>query len=275
MYQSPFSEASYDFVGVILNSEHLSKIDASLNQWFKTPQGCRVAQAFEQQLRSAPYSYRGRTSVQLGLCGENPWLSQFQFKETWLLGPEKNHPNITLVSSFEELPFDKNSIDCVIAPLTLETSRNTHHVLDEIDRVLKPMQHVIFFGVNPWSFWGIFFRWRSATLFQKNHKAKLISLYALKRYMFHRGYRQCAISSFYYLPPVKNKSFMRCLAFLDQVGKMIKPYPSGFYCVILQKYEKAFIPWGMEDAHNSWVDQKASLNSGISYQIDSNDDLSV
>jgi hypothetical protein len=55
--------------------------------------------------------------------------------------------------------------------------------------------------------------------------------------MLYRGSRQCALSSFYYIPPVKNEWMINNLSFFNEMGKMIWPFPAGLYCFIAQKYE--------------------------------------
>jgi hypothetical protein len=55
--------------------------------------------------------------------------------------------------------------------------------------------------------------------------------------MLARGYEQCWLSSFYYIPPVGSEYWLRKLGFLNQMSKMVSPYPPGFYCLILQKQD--------------------------------------
>ena len=108
--------------------------------------------------------------------------------------------------------------------------------IDEIDRVLKPMGYAILFGINPLSFWGGALAMQRLACFGPS-KATLISSFALTRMMLHRGYRQCALTGFYYIPPVSNDYLIQKLAFLNEMGKMIWPFPAGFYCLIVQKYQ--------------------------------------
>ena len=53
--------------------------------------------------------------------------------------------------------------------------------------------------------------------------------------MLHRGYVQCNLSSFYYIPPVSSESLLHKLEILNELGKMISPCPAGFYCLVVQK----------------------------------------
>ncbi len=56
-----------------------------------------------------------------------------------------------------------------------------------------------------------------------------------------RGFRQCTLSSFFYLPPVKNEYFIKKLEFFNEMGKMIWPFPAGFYCFVAQKYSSSLL----------------------------------
>lgn len=66
-----------------------------------------------------------------------------------LFGQQKSQIECAL----NQLPLDRNSIDCIIVPLTLETFGSSLSLIDEIDRVLSPMGFVILLGINPWSLW--------------------------------------------------------------------------------------------------------------------------
>ncbi len=215
--------------------EEASKYDA-LYHWFQTPIGVRLAVAFKDELSRMIRTYHGERLLQLGHCAENPWLDILNFRYKWLATPCSLQKKIAFVSSLTMLPIERNSIDCVIAPLTLEAFPRHKNPLDEIDRVLKPMGCVIFFGFNPFSFWGGALRFGHLRCFGDT-PISLTSGLVLKRMMLYRGYRQCALSSFYYIPPVKNEWMINNLSFFNEMGKMIWPFPAGLYCFIAQKYE--------------------------------------
>lgn len=208
----------------------------ALNSWFMTPQGTRVAHAFVAELMHISEQFSGDSLVQLGSCAENLWLQPLKFRHKWLITPCNVPQKTALIASLTTLPLDRDSIDCVIAPLTLEAFTQSKNPIDEIDRVLKPMGYVIFFGMNPCSFWGAALRWRRLACFGPG-SVSLISSLVLKRMMLQRGYRQCALSSFYYIPPVTSEFWIQKLAFINEMGKMIWPFPAGFYCFIAQKYQ--------------------------------------
>jgi len=208
-----------------------------MDTWFKTPQGRRVADAFTAELAPIYEQLKGERLLQLGSCGENRWLSLLKFNVKWLINPCLLPPKTAAVSSLTALPIERDSIDCIIAPLTLEAFERPKSPIDEIDRILKPMGYVIFFGVNPLSFWGAALRWNYLKCFGVVSSVTLMSSMTLKHEMMHRGYRQCFLDSFYYIPPVTSEYFIDKLEFFNEMGKMIWPFPAGFYCLIMQKYQ--------------------------------------
>ncbi len=210
----------------------------ALDNWFKTPQGLRVAHAFVSELKEPGDLLDGKRLLQLGQCGDNPWLAALPFRHKWIASPCEASRRANLVTSLTALPLDRNSIDCVIAPLTMEAFGSDKNPLDEIDRVLKPMGYVVFFGINPWSFWGGGLRWNRVRCFG-NNAGSLMSSLSLKHAMISRGYSQCMLKSFHYIPPVSSKNLIHRLEFFNEMGKMIWPFPAGFYCLIVQKYQPA------------------------------------
>lgn len=221
----------------LIQEEQAIKYSA-LDHWFQTPQGLRAAIAFASELKAPSELFSGNILLQLGNCGDNLWLPELNFRNKWIVSPCESAPKSALLASLTTLPIDRGCVDCVIAPLTMEAFSQDKNPLDEIDRVLKPMGYVVFFGVNPWSFWGAALRWGGLPCFG-NRKGMLTSSLSLKRALLSRGYSQCMLKSFYYIPPLTNKKLIRNLEFFNEMGKMIWPFPAGFYCFIAQKYEPA------------------------------------
>jgi hypothetical protein len=230
--------------------EQVNKYQA-LDDWFHTPQGYRVAQAFASEIKDVSNVLSGKRLLQLGSCGENLWLPLLKYRQKWLLTPCMTSTRATFYASIHELPLDKNSMDCVIAPLTLEAFAHDKNPIDEIDRILKPMGYVIFFGINPWSFWGAALRWGRLACFG-DAAANLSSSLFIKRAMVNRGYSQCALNSFYYIPPVTNEKFIHALEFFNQMGKMLWPFPAGFYYFIAQKHQPCQPPFILHTAEDDF-----------------------
>lgn len=209
----------------------------ALNKWFHSPLGNFAAHEFLVNLDvTMEYSY-GKTLVQLGNCGDNHWLKKFNYIHKWIASPFYLANKQTQIEcALNQLPLERNSIDCIIAPLTLEPFGSSFSLIDEIDRVLSPMGFVILLGINPWSLWGAAMKTGLLHCFSDS-KVKMRTPFNLNRIFLQRGYRQYSLSNFCYIPPVSNPELIKKLAFLDEIGKMLSPLPSGFYCYVAQKYQ--------------------------------------
>lgn len=208
----------------------------TLNDWFYSPLGLAVADQFKMQLTLVLDYLKGDSLIQLGSCGQNPWLDILQFKDKWLVSPFAIKNQAHLVSSLNQIPLVRNSVDCILAPLTIEPFTNTTYLIDELDRILKPMGYIVFFGINPWSLWGAAIKCGLLHCFIP-HKIRLHSPFHLNRVLMQRGYRQCSLSNFHYIPPINNQSLLKKMQIFNEIGKIFWPFPSGFYCYIAQKYE--------------------------------------
>jgi hypothetical protein len=208
----------------------------ALNKWFQSPLGLFAAHEFSINLEATGLHVYGDTLIQLGNCGENLWLKKLGFEHKWIVSPFALSHQVHLESELNHLPLNANSIDCIVAPLSLEPFNMGSSLIDEIDRVLKPMGYVILLCINPWSLWGGAIKCGLLNCYN-DHNIKMRTPLNLNRMFIQRGYRQVSLNNFCYIPPVNSATLIKKLTFLDEIGKMLWPYPSGFYCYIAQKYQ--------------------------------------
>jgi SAM-dependent methyltransferase len=64
-----------------------------------------------------------------------------------------------VVADVDDLPFESNSIDVVIAVNALDLTANPHQALREIHRVLTPQGVLLLAGFSPWSLLSLQRRW--------------------------------------------------------------------------------------------------------------------
>lgn len=207
-----------------------------MNKWFHSPLGHFAAYEFAVTIDSLNGSLKGGTLVQLGNCGENSWLKKMKYTHKWIVSPFALAHKIHIESELNHLPFSRDSVDCIIAPLTLEPFGSSFSLIDEIDRVLKPMGLVVFLCINPWSLWGAAMKSGLLHCYRDSH-VKMRTPFSLNRVFIQRGYEQISLSNFCYIPPVSKASLIKKLTFLDEIGKMLWPVPSGFYCYVAQKHQ--------------------------------------
>ncbi|MCH9689434.1 MAG: class I SAM-dependent methyltransferase [Gammaproteobacteria bacterium] len=208
----------------------------ALDNWFKTPQGRYLGDAMSMQLSQFNKHLAQDVLLQLGVCGDNVWLSQQALKKNWLATPCLDAPNATFIASPQQIPLERSSVDVVIAPMLLEIFGRYKKPLDEIDRVLSPMGHVIFFGINPLSLWGAALACHGLEALGQA-RMTLHSPLGLKRIFLNRGYKQKWFETFYYVPPFQREQWIKKSLFLNEMGKMMTIFPAGYYCMVLQKYQ--------------------------------------
>ena len=213
----------------------------ALDDWFRTPQGHHLGEAFALQLARCEDYLRGSTLLQIGLCGHNLWLDFLSFKKKYTFTPCLDAPQTHFIGSPQTLPFHRNSIDTIFAPMTCDIFGSDKRPLDEIDRVLKPMGYIVFLGINPLSLWGMVRRFHGLPCFGRASVTLTSSLF-LRRELLARGYQQEAFEVFYYVPPFQNEKWIKRSLFLNDMGKLASFFPAGFYYLIMQKYENSLPP---------------------------------
>ncbi|MCA0403124.1 MAG: class I SAM-dependent methyltransferase [Proteobacteria bacterium] len=207
----------------------------ALDHWFDSIQGIEIASAFGKEIDAFKDFMHGDILLQLGSAGDSPWLDKLRYRYKWQLSPNRNDKN-TVLSSCNQMALNRNSVDAIISPLSMSAFNHHKNPIDEIDRVLKPGGFAVFFGINPFSFWGLFLKMKKFSCFGE-HKGNSMSFLFVKRAMQHRGYHCCHASHFYYLPPVLTKQGLEKLEVLNEIGKMVSLIPAGFYCLVFQKQE--------------------------------------
>jgi SAM-dependent methyltransferase len=145
-----------------------------LGQWLQTPAGRYLLHWEQGRLDDAVADVFGYHALQLGLT-ELDALRNNRMPHRWVAadstvvprpidlapgvdgdgGAPRNRTGVALHCEFDALPFPDRSIDLVVLPHTLETSRDPHRALSEVERVLVPEGRVMIVGLNPASLWGL------------------------------------------------------------------------------------------------------------------------
>ncbi len=129
------------------------------DKWYQTPLGQQI-DAWEKQL-FLPYLKKIKTQniLEIG-AGTGHWTSFFAENNMSVIGidiaekmleqaKEKNIVGATFIkASAEDLPFENQSIDNVVAVTSLEFVNDRQQAIEEIYRVLKPGGYFIVGGLN-------------------------------------------------------------------------------------------------------------------------------
>jgi SAM-dependent methyltransferase len=137
-----------------------------------------------------------------------------------------------LVSGFEELPLESQSVDLVVLPHQLEFSAAPHQILREADRVLRPEGRLVVVGMNPLSLWGLrqSLSRRPFTPFLPP-TGQLIGIPRLRDWMkllsfeIDSGHYGC------YAPPCRTQKWLDRMQFLENAGDRWWPICGAVYMV--------------------------------------------
>ena len=138
--------------------KRLMQVDCSdilqeLESWYARDNGpylFRATRAAALELIDTAFGYH---ILQLGLHGEQALCDGSPINHR-LFCSQRYGPGVNVVTDPDELPFDSDSVDVVIAHHCLEFARNPHQVLREIQRVLTPQGQLLVIGFNPYSLSG-------------------------------------------------------------------------------------------------------------------------
>jgi SAM-dependent methyltransferase len=147
-----------------------------------------------------------------------------------------------LVSDFDQLPIESDSIDVVVLHHVLDFSPHPHQVLKEVNRILIPRGHVIIIGFNPFSLFGMckFF----ASLFSKNSHWRYSSI--AKRRLFDwfklLDLEKTKVAHTFFRPPFNSAMLLKRFSFLEKTGARLGIPFGGVYVVLARKDVGAVTP---------------------------------
>jgi len=236
-----------------------------LSDWLKTPAGCYVLQWEQAHLDTAVADLFGFHALQLGLP-ELDALRNNRMPHRWVateraalapgasVNPETEtgaagtaapaRTAIALHCDFDALPFDSNSLDLVVLPHALETARDPHLALREVERVLVPEGRVVVVGFNPTSLWGLrqgLGRLRGHVTGGTRHP---LFLPRAGEFMGYRRLRDwLRLLSFEveagrfccYRPPVASQKWLSRFAWMERAGERWWPVFGAAYFVVAVK----------------------------------------
>jgi SAM-dependent methyltransferase len=139
------------------------------------------------------------------------------------------------------LPIATDSVDVVVMPHVLEFEADPHQVLREVERVLIGEGHVIIFGLNPWSWWGL---WRMLLAWRGEPpwSGRFFTSARVKDWMRLLGFEIVQARYLYHRPPLQQPRLHRWLAVLDKIGNYCWPWFGAAWCLVGKKRVVSLIP---------------------------------
>lgn len=148
----------------------------ALQAWLETDLGRSVLAAEARLVGSRLANCFGYHLLQLGIDSDMSFLGDCRVQRCFKAGPVLPAAGDAqragfVQCNFEELPFESDSLDVVVAHHVAEFSQDPHAMLRELYRVTVPEGRVVVVGFNPLSLLGarmVVGRWKNSSVW-RNH----------------------------------------------------------------------------------------------------------
>lgn len=232
----------------------------SLSAWYKTQSGQATLNKLDEQCAELLSEIFGYYAVETGvLSGQHSLLQQTRIATSLTLidkagcnvfavEPKKRVEGdqletfSSLISSNEQLPLATDNIDLVLGTHVLESSKDPHQVLREIDRVLVPEGHCILIGFNPFAISGLGKQLRSK-ISRKEKSLNLRSASRVKDWFSLLGFEVLDIHYMGLRPNVKNNKIFESLSKLEDWSEVAGPLLGKIYMIHAKKQVVAMTPY--------------------------------
>jgi SAM-dependent methyltransferase len=218
-------------------------LQSALTSWYGTEQGRYVLHWEQTQIDVAVTDVFGFHALQLGLPDFDflresriplrmvtaltaPTRSPTQSQPPQSQPPQPPH----LLCETQALPLASQSMDLVLLPHVLEFSSQSHAILREAERVLRPEGQIVITGFNPLSLWGLRRALPSAQS-QMPFQGQFIGLHRLKDWLTLLGLELNGGRFGCYAPPFSNATWLRRAAFMEKAGDRWWPIAGAVYAV--------------------------------------------
>jgi SAM-dependent methyltransferase len=221
--------------------------------WWTGPAGADVLAWERQCAQSLLVDAFGFHALQLGLP-ELDALQANRMPHRWLAvegvapvppgtgQPSSSQGTVHLQCEFDALPFPGQSLDLVVMAHALESARDPHLALREVERVLVPEGRVLIFGFNPLSLWRLRQPWRHATsgrgreelLHTLPHTRSVgdaIAYRRLRDWLRLLGFEVEGARFGCFRPPLSQRHWLERLRWMETVGQRWWPVLGAVYAL--------------------------------------------
>ena len=203
-------------------------LSSQVAHWFQSPQGEAVLKAEKEVVQASLEKLFGYHILQLGFSEDHSLIEQSPVGHKIFFSPSLRSGSTSAVASNEELPLISDTIDIIVIHHALDFAENSHRVLREATRVLRPGGHILIVGFNPYSFWGF---WK---LFKRKKnipwQGKFISKRRVSDWLKLLDLHIDSSSYCLHFMPVKMAKLLRRAESLENLGnKLHSPFGGAYF----------------------------------------------
>jgi len=212
------------------DSDNLSTM---VNLWLQSPQGVAVWKAEQELVRPIVSRVFGYHILQIGCSEEHSLIADSPAGHKIIFAPAYRAGSRHAVANNEELPLANDSIDAVVLHHALDFTEDSHKLLREATRVLRPGGQMIIVGFNPYSYWGF---WK---LFKRKinipWRGRFISRGRLTDWLRLLDLHIDNVRFGLHFLPLKNRRLLAYANKLEKLGGRLRSPIGGAYIIVCLK----------------------------------------
>lgn len=204
-------------------------LSTELGQWFQSAQGQAVLRAEMDEVKPALEKLFGYHILQVGFSEEHSLIVDSPVGHKIMFAPTHRKGSQNAVADNEELPLLSDSVDVIVLHHALDFTQDSHKLLREVTRVLRPGGHMLILGFNPYSAWGFmrFFKRRTSIPWRGRFISRGRATDWLKLLDLHID----SVSYGLHFLPLKFSSLLRRAQSLEKLGKRLHSPLGGAYFI--------------------------------------------
>ena len=216
------------------------ELEAALTGWLQSPLGEVLVKAQRERLAPVISRVFGYHVLQLSCAPDLNMLVDCPVNHKIVFAPGWQQDRDLPVADIETLPLATDSMDAVLLHHSLDFTRDSHRLLREATRVLRPGGRLIIIGFNPASLWGLskLVRWRK----QIPWGGRFISRRRLADWLKLLDFQVETVSYGGYMLPAGHPRLLGVAPDLERwFGSFSNPL-GAFYLVVASKQRVPLIP---------------------------------
>lgn len=204
-----------------------------VGQWLQSDQGAAVLEAEKAQIEEITSRLFGYHILQIGCSEDYSLIDSSPVGHKIIFSPTYRPGSKRPVANNEELPLANDSIDVVLLHHALDFTEDSHKLLREATRVLRPGGQMLIVGFNPLSHWGF---WK---LFKRKinipWRGRFLSRRRLSDWLQLLSLSVDSVNYSLHFPPLKSSRLLRYASRWEQFGKRLKSPLGGAYQILCVK----------------------------------------
>jgi len=205
-------------------------VNQLLGDWFNTPLGYAVLESEKSLVEPVLLRTFGYHILQVGCSEEHSLIDASPIGHKIIFSPSYHEGGRYTVADIEALPLETDSIDVALIHHALDFTQDSHRLLREVSRVLRPGGKLLIIGFNPFSSWGLwrFFKRKKSIPWQGRFIARRRVSDWLKLLELH----QDGVEFGLHFMPVRFQRLLKFSSRLEQLGNRFNSPMGGAYFIL-------------------------------------------